>query len=80
METLNLDLKLSEITLGELLEFLNPKPIEIIGNKALASYVGFSLKQIEKMKKDGELDGTFRQPSRKIFYNRKKIDKLFKIR
>jgi hypothetical protein len=76
----DLDRKVSDLTLGELLEILNYKPSEIEGNKGLADYLGYTNRNIQKLKQFGTLDGTFRQTGRKIFYNRKKIDKLFNIK
>lgn len=77
MSSVSLNTRLSDITLGELLEVLNAKtPRYVHSFKELSKELGISPTTLWRMKKDGLLDGAYIQYGRCC---RIDVDKVYTI-
>lgn len=71
--------KLSDITIGELLEFLEQRDrtdAPIVGVKGLAEYMGCSYATALRIKQSGKVDKAMVQTGRTIRFDRKKLERI----
>lgn len=73
--------KLSDITIGEFLEFLqqmSASEAPIVGVKGLAEYMGCSYATALRIKQSGKVDRAMVQTGRTIRFDRKKLERILK--